>query len=173
MRHLTIEITCISCANTGRSGQGRLTSHADDCELRHRLISFVLLLAYGLPAITGPAAHMLHVCSDAACQSSACQSPPSARTPHSCSCRYHSPAAHDDIGRQSPEKRSSAPAWDQAGHDHSRCLICQHYSLAALHAVVVSAPAMTGLVTELPISHEQQPSGRWGGQERSRGPPNS
>ena len=143
--------------------------------MRHRLTSLVLLLAYGLPALCGPAAHILHVCSDVACHSpDACSS---TNKTHSnafhacCHHRHRSDGDQQTASQTDGPARSSVPAWNRLGHDHANCLICRYHSLSVLFAVPHSSSISADLVIEIPFGSEQEPRSRWVGIERTRGPP--
>ncbi len=126
--------------------------------LKHRLTIFVLLLAYGLPALCGQSVHLFHACSAHECglkhaeQSQACG--------HCC---HHSGAP--------TESKPRGLRLELPGHDSANCLTCQHHRMLVTRTPVVRVDDAAVLLTTISVSPVLQPESGWSLLLRARGPP--
>ena len=142
---------------TDRSGQ---TSHkflvrGFSFVLRHHLTTFVLMIAYGLPALCGPSLHLFHACSSHECSLSRVE------PGHSCRhCHHHT-----------QPRPSTPPRVDSPGHDSSNCAVCKHHRMTLTQPSVVRVIAVVELLSTLAEFQVAQPESAIELLLLARGPP--
>jgi hypothetical protein len=128
--------------------------------LHLRLISFVLLLAYGLPTVLGVGAHTLQECSGHLCKT-ACHSHAHAGCCHH---GHHHEHEADEDGDQ-------GPALKQAGHDHSQCLMCKFLRMSVVSSLPPIDICWRGVAFDFLGRPAMQPDSRSCLARLARGPP--
>lgn len=128
--------------------------------LNYRLTSFVLLIAYGLPALLGAGAHYLQLCSGHACEA-VCHS-----HAHSSCCHHGHPHEHD-----AEEDSDSGPGLNATDHDHSQCLMCKFLRMSLVPSLPLLEMSWRGVVVNFLGRPAAQPDSRNCLARLARGPP--
>lgn len=128
--------------------------------LNHRLTSFVLLIAYGLPALLGTGAHSMQECSGHLCEM-VCHS-----HAHSSCCHHGHHHEHEDS-----EDLDHGPVLKAAGHDHSQCLMCKFLRMSVVPSLPLIDICWRGVVVDFLGRPATQPDSRNCLARLARGPP--
>ena len=127
--------------------------------LNLRLTSFVLLIAYGLPALLGAGAHSMQECSGHVCEK-VCHS-----HSHSSCCHGH----HHE--READEDADQGLVLKQAGHDHSQCLMCKFLRMSVVQSLPPVQICWWGVAFDFLGRPAMQPDSRSCLARLARGPP--